>query len=132
MSRTYNTKHDFNKKWHDYEFPQGYVTNNGREIKPGEVVDFDPSFTTYGDNEHAINHNTTCRHPNKRKKRGSLGREFTKVGMTGTRYWRNRFGEEDGKSSRCRLVKHQMTHTRRHRIKNETQEIIKEELWNVQ
>ena len=44
--------------------------------------------------------------------------------MTGTRYWRNRFGEEDCKSSRCRLVKHQMTHTRRHRIKNETEQII--------
>lgn len=128
MGKTYNSKHEFNKKFYDYEFPQGYVTQYGKEIKPGEVTNYDPSFTTYGDNEYTISHNTACRHPNKRKKRGSLGREFTKMGMSGTRYWRNRFGEEDGKSSRCRLIKRKMTQTRRHRIKNETERMINEVL----
>lgn len=86
MSRTYNTKHSFLQKFVDYEFPNGFVNPYGEEIKPGEVITYDPSNTTCGDNECNIIHNTSCRHPNKRKKRGSLGREFTKLGMSGTRY----------------------------------------------
>lgn len=122
MSRTYNTKHDYYKKFPNYEYPQGYKTITGKVIEPGEVIDYDYSYTT--DGPHNNTQHTTVRHPNSRKRKSSLGREFTKVGMTGTRYWRNRFCEEDGKLSRCRLVKHQMTHTRRHRLKNDTQEII--------
>jgi len=128
MSKTYNSKHKFNSLSCNYEFPHGYNDNNmyKKTIEPGEEYDYDISHTTTND---WINRFNKCsRHPNKRKKRGSLGREFTKLGMTGTQYWRNRFGEEDNKSSRCRLVKHQMNQTRRHRIKNETQEIINNSL----
>ena len=130
MSRTYNTKYSHLQKFCDYEFPNGYSPKYNKEIKPGEVVDYDPSRTTYSDNEQTINYHTSTKHPNKRKKRGSLGREFTKMGMNGTRYWRNRFGEENDKSSRSRLIKHEMNQTRRHRIKNETKEIINKELYS--
>ena len=126
MSKTYNSKYDYLKKFPDYEYPNGFISPYGKKIKAGEIIDYDYSYTTHGDHNNA--QYTTVRHPNSRKKRGSLGREFTKVGMTGTRYWRNRFGEEHDKSSRCRLVKHQMTHTRRHRLKNEAEKIINEAL----
>lgn len=128
MSRTYNTKHSFLQKFVDYEFPNGFVNHCGEEIKPGEVITYDPSYTTCSDNECNIIHNTSCRHPNKRKKRGSLGREFTKLGMSSMRYWRNRFGEENDKSSRLRLIKREMNQTRRHRIKKETKDIINKEI----
>lgn len=121
MGKTYNSKHDFLKKFDNYEFPNGY-NGNGYHLEAGKVTDYDYSFTTHrSDNNAQIE---TTRHPNKHKKRGSLGREFTKTGMSGTRYWRNRFGEESDKSSRNRLVRREMSHTRRHRLKNDAEEII--------
>lgn len=125
MSRTYNTKHDFDKLGNKFEFPQGYHTS-WYDISEGEDYIYDVSFTTVSDNEDISR--KCSRHPNKHKKRGSLSREFTKLGMSGTRYWRNRFGEVYDKSSRLRLVKREMNQTRRHRLKNEAQEIINKEI----
>ena len=122
MSRTYNTKYDLLKKFSNYEFPYGYIQRYGTIITPGEILGCDPSRTTA--NETVEAYNTTVRHPNKRKKTRTLGREFSKTGITGTRYWRNRFGEEDSKSSRCRLLKRELTQKRRNRLKNQAKEMI--------
>ena len=128
MSRTYNTKHDHDKKFCDYEFPQGFMTQGGKEIESGEIISYDPSFTTYGDNEYTIINDTSVRHPNKRKKRGSLGREFTKADISGTRYWRNRYGEANQKSSRGRLIKREQNQIRRQRMKEDTNKLIENSL----
>lgn len=125
MSRTYNTKYDFDKLGNKFEFPQGYHTS-WYDINEGEDYHIDVSYTTVSDNE---DRSRKCsRHPNKRKKRGSLSREFTKLGMSITRYWRNRFGEVSDKSSRSRLIKREMNQTRRHHIKNETKDIVNKEI----
>lgn len=128
MSRTKNTKHDFQEKLYDYEFPDGFSKYNV-DIEPGGVYHNDISGTTRNENDNP--HYECVRHPNKRKKRGSLGREFTKNRLSGTRYWRNRFGEEADKSSRMRLTKQEMTQRRRHRMKEETKDIVNEELNNI-
>jgi len=125
MSKTYNTKHDFDKLGNEFEFPQGYHTTYV-DINEGEDYHTDVSYTTFNDNEDRLR--KCSRHPNKRKKCGSLGREFTMLGMSGTRYWRNRFGEVYDKSSRNHLIKREMNQTRRHRLKNDAQEIINNSL----
>lgn len=123
MSKTYNSKHDFNKWFSDIEYPNGFA-RHGYELEPGETFSTDLSGTTTMDHPYE----KCVRHPNKRKKTHSLGREFTNTGIMGTRYWRNRFGEEDSKSSRCRLTKREQNQKRRHKLKNETQEIINREM----
>ena len=125
MSRTYNqSAHDFDKYSPDIEYPNGYTGRYSRNLEPGEVTPTDWSGITTIDHPHE----KCVRHPNKKKKTNSLGREFTDTGITGTRYWRNRFGEEDEKSSRCRLIKRELTQKRRNRLKNQTKEIISEQL----
>ena len=130
MSKTYNTKHDFNKNYGKVVYPNGYSKKYpyGTEARePGiEYDEQDISFTTQ---EGPEAHYLTVRHPNKRKKRGSLGREFKNTGMSGTRYWRNRFSEENEKSSRMRLIKREMIQTRRHRMKHDAEEEINRELY---
>lgn len=122
MSKTYNTKHDFNKNYGNVVYPNGY---GARE--PGvEYDEVDMSHTTQ---EGPEAHYLTVRHPNKRKKRGSLDREFKNVGMSSPSYWKNRFGEVYDKSSRMRLIKRVMTQTRRHRMKHDTEEEINRELY---
>lgn len=125
MSRTYNTKYDFHKMGNEFEFPNGYHTPH-IDIQEGEDYYHDVSYTTFNDNQDRWR--KCSRHPNKHKKRGSLGREFTSLGMNGTRYWRNRFGEVYDKSSRNRLIKREMNQTRRHRLKNNVQNEINREL----
>lgn len=125
MSRTYNTKHDFDKMGNKFEFPHGYHTSH-IDIQEGGDYYHDVSYTTFNDNQDRWR--KCSRHPNKHKKRGSLGREFTSLGMSGTRYWRNRFGEVYDKSSRNHLIKREMNQTRRHRLKNDTQNEINREL----
>ena len=116
MSRTYNSKYDFYKNIKTVVFPNGYHEHVGGRGICGYDIDIEPggtykggdiTYTTMGDHDNA--HNITVRHPNKKKKTNSLGREFTKNGISGTNYYRNRFGEEDYKSSRCRLVKREQT-----------------------
>ena len=125
MSRTYNTKYDFDKMGNKFEFPHGYHTPH-IDIQEGEDYHVDVSYTTFDDNKDRWR--KCSRHPNKHKKRGSLGREFTNTGMMGTRYWRNRFGKVYDKSSRNHLIKREMNQTRRHRLKNDTQNEINREL----
>ena len=128
MSRTYNSKHDFNKNYGKVVYPNGYEAsfiNEARE--PGvEYDEVDMSHTTQ---EGPEAHYLTVRHPNKRKKRGSLDREFKNVGMSSPSYWKNRFGEVYDKSSRMRLIKREMTQTRRHRMKHDVEEEINRELY---
>jgi hypothetical protein len=115
MSRTYNTKHDFNKNYGKVVYPNGYEAREP-DVEYDEV---DMSHTTQ---EGPEAHYLTVRHPNKRKKRGSLDREFKNVGMSSPSYWKNRFGEVYDKSSRMRLIKREMTQTRRHRMKHDAEE----------
>lgn len=126
MSKTYNTKHDFDKEYGTYEFPNGFKNNYGCDIKPGEEYETDPSHTTFNDNTNLWSKLT--RHPNKKRKKGSLDREFKTVGMTSPSKWKNRFGEEHDKSSRMRLIKREMTQKRRHKLKNQANKIIEESL----
>lgn len=126
MSRTYNTKHDFFKEYGTYEFPNGFKNDYGLEIKPGEEYETDPSFTTFNDNSDLWQKLT--RHPNKKRKKGSLDREFKTVGMTSPSHWKNRFGEENDKSSRMRLIKRELTQKRRNKLKNQANKIIEESL----
>ena len=108
MSRTYGSKYDFNKNYN----------------KNDDYKDLSEIYTS-GDINADIK---TSRHPNKKKKTNSLSREFTENGISGTRYYRYRFGEEDYKSSRCRLVKREQTQERRQRMKEQTKQIIEESL----
>ena len=128
MSKTYNDKYDFNKNYGKVVYPNGYEAsfiNEARE--PGvEYDEVDMSHTTQ---EGPEAHYLTVRHPNKRKKRGSLDREFKNVGMSSPSYWKNRFGEVYDKSSRMRLIKREMTQTRRHRMKHDAEEEINRELY---
>ena len=127
MSRTKNiSKHEFNKEYGIFEFPNGYKTNHC-DIKPGDEYEVDPSHSTFNDNSNPWK--SLTRHPNKRKKRGSLNREFKNVGMSSPSYWKNRFGEEHDKSSRMRLIKREMTQTRRHRMKHDAEEEIERSLY---
>lgn len=75
-------------------------------------------------------HEKCVRHPNKKKKNNSLGREFTTTCISGTRYWRNRYGEECDKSSSMHFIKRELTQKRRNRLKNQTKEIIDDALNN--
>ena len=127
MSRTNNiSKHEFHNEYGSFEFPNGYETNYGEDIKPGEEVEYDVSHTTHNDNSDP--HIVLTRHPNKRKKRGSLNRDFKNVGMSSPSYWKNRFGDAYDKSSRMRLIKREMTQTRRHRMKHDAEEEIERSL----
>ena len=126
MSRTKNiSKHDFQLADYDYEFPNGYVAPL-MELKPGDEYHVDPSGTT--GNDYRDPWLDCTRHPNKRKKRGSLNRDFKNVGMSSPSYWKNRFGDAYDKSSRMRLIKREMTQTRRHRMKHDTEEEIERSL----
>ena len=130
MSKTYNTKHDFNKNYGKVVYPNGYF----KEYPYGTVVrepgvEYDEVDTSHTTQEGPEANYLTVRHPNKRKKRGSLDREFKNVGMSSPSYWKNRFGEVYDKSSRMRLIKREMTQTRRHRMKHDTEEEINRELY---
>ena len=69
------------------------------------------------------------RHPNKRKN-SSLGREFSKVGLSNPANWKLRYSEEHYKSSRMHLSKREETAKRRNRLKHEAEEQINRELNN--
>ena len=129
MSKTYHTKHDFDKEYGIYEFPHGLDKYN-THIEPGEESYMDPSGTTCNINQNPDISQRLTRHPNKKKKTHSLGREFSQNSLSGTRYWRNRFCEEHDKSSRMHLVKRELTQIRRRRMKEEVRDIINEELNN--
>jgi len=126
MSRTKNiSKHEFHNEYGSFEFPQGYETPY-MNIEPGDEYGVDISYTTRNDNSDP--HRALTRHPNKRKKRGSLNRDFKNVGMSSPSYWKNRFGDAYDKSSRMRLIKREMTQTRRHRMKHDAEEEIERSL----
>lgn len=129
MSRTYNTKHDFDKKLGVIEHPNGYE----KEYPYGTItrepdVEYhnDPSFTTFNDNSNP--HKECVRHPNKKHKKGSLTKEFHTVGVQDPSKWKNRFGEEHDKSSRSHLIRNIMKHKRRHKLKELAKKIIEEAL----
>lgn len=130
MSKTYNSKHNFNKNYGKVVYPNGFTKNYGvikYEREPG--VEYDEVDITHTTQEGPEAHYLTVRHPNKRKKRGSLDREFKNVGMSSPSYWKNRFGDAYDKSSRMRLIKREMTQTRRHRMKHDIEEEINRELY---
>lgn len=130
MSRTYNTKHDFNRNYGTVTYPNGYSKKYPYGIESREPgVEYDEVDMSHTTQEGPEVHYLTVRHPNKRKKRGSLDREFKNVGMSSPSYWKNRFGEVYDKSSRMRLIKREMTQTRRHRMKHDTEEEINRELY---
>lgn len=110
MSKTYNSKHDYLK---NYNKEDNYK---------------DPSkIYTSGD----INaHIKTSRHPNKKKKTRSLGKEFYIVGLSNPACWRFRFGEECYKSSRTHLFRREQAAKRRNRLKHESEEEIERSLNN--
>ena len=126
MSRTYNTKHDFEKLCPDIEYPNGFNPKFGQdnELEPGAVTPTDWSFTTNNGNPHK----ECVRHPNKKHKKGSLTKEFHTVGVEDPSKWKNRFGEEHDKSSRSHLICNIMKHKRRHKLKELAKKIIEEEL----
>ena len=130
MSRTRNiSKYEFDKEYGSYEYPHGLDNDKYNvHIEPGEERITDISGTTRGGDHNPDVWQKLTRHPNKRKKRGSLNREFKNVGMSSPSYWKNRFGEEHDKSSRMRLIKREMTQTRRHRMKHDAEEEIERSL----
>ena len=129
MSRTYNTKHDFNKNYGVVVYPNGLSKGYPYGIEAREPgVEYDEVDMSHTTQEGPEAHYLTVRHPNKKSNKVSLGREFKNTGMTGTRYWRNRFGEIYDRSSRMRLIRREMTQTRRHRLKHDAQDEINREL----
>ena len=108
MGKTYNSKYDYLKNYNkedDYKDPSKIYTS-------GDI--------------HA--HIKTSRHPNKKKKAGSLRREFHIVGLNNIAYWRFRFGEADYKSNRMHLSKREQKCKRRNRLKHESEEEIERSL----
>lgn len=110
MSKTYNSKHDYLK---NYNKEDNYK---------------DPSkMYTSGVINACIK---TSRHPNKKKKTRSLGREFHIVGLNNPAGWKFRFGDERNKSSRMHLPRREEAAKRRNRLKRESEEEIMRSLEN--
>ena len=129
MSRTYNSKHDFDKACGVIEHPNGFEKEYPYGVEkrePNEEYETDLSSTTNGDSNHP--HKECTRHPNKKKHKASLSREFNAVGVPNPAKWKNRFGEEDDKSSRSHLIRSIMAHKRRHKLKELAKKIIEESL----
>lgn len=121
MSKTYNSKHKYLEGIDKTEYPNGY-SRDGVNYNPGEISDHDVSYTTATDNRDP--HIKATRHPNK-KKHPTLGKGYNEVGLgNGIRYWRDRFGRVDRKSSRLKSYKRAMSHSRRHRTKISLRDVI--------
>lgn len=129
MSRTYNTKYDFDKVLGVIEHPNGFEKeyaygNITRE--PDVEYHNDLSGTTRSDNSNP--HKECVRHPNKKHKKGSLTKEFHTVGVSDPSKWKNRFGDAYDKSSRSHYIRNIMKHKRRHKLKELAKKIIEEAL----
>lgn len=127
MSRTYGTKHDFNKNYGNVEYPNGLKKEYPYGIESREPnVEYDEvdmTHTTCSPDAYQL----TTRHPNK-KKHHSLNREFGKNGLPNISNWKSRYGESPDKSSRNHLVRREIAQIRRRKIKRETKKIIEESI----
>jgi len=129
MSRTYNTKHDFNKACGVIEYPNGFEKKYGYSVEtrePGVEYETDLSFSTFNDDYNP--HIKCTRHPNKKHKKGALTREFHTLGVSDPSKWKNRFGDAYDQSSRSHLVRSIIAHKRRHKFKEQTKNIINESI----
>lgn len=108
MSRTYGSKYDFNKNLN----------------KEDDYKSLSEIYTS-GDINAAIK---TRRHPNKKKKRRCLGKEFHEVGLDNPAYWKYKYGEVGGQSNRLHLVRREIAAKRRNRLKHEAEEEIERSL----
>ena len=107
MSRTYGSKYDFNKNY------------NAKEIykSPSEI---------YGSEENASI--KTRRHPNKKKKTRSLGREFAQTNLPNPADWKWKYAEEAEQSHRTHLARKKVAQKRRSRLKHDTEDMINQAL----
>ena len=108
MSRTYGSKYDFNKNYN----------------KNDDYKDLSEIYTS-GDINADIK---TRRHPNKKKKTHSLGREFAKTNLPNPSNWKWKYGEEDEQSYRTHLSRREVAQKRRSRLKHDTEDIINQAL----
>ena len=108
MSRTYGSKYDFNKNY------------NAKEIykSPSEIYESED-----------INANIkTRRHPNKKKKTNSLGREFAQTNLPNPSNWKWKYGEENEQSHRTHLARKEVAQKRRSRLKHDAEDMINQAL----
>lgn len=125
MSRTYNSKHDFDKACGVVEHPNGFEKEYPYGVEkrePGVEYETDLSFTTESTNPYK----KCVRHPNKKHKNGTLTREFHTLGVSDPSKWKMRYGEASDKSSRSHLIRNIMKHKRRHKFKEQTKKLIEE------
>jgi len=108
MSKTYNSKYDYLKNYN----------------KEDDYKDLSEIYTSGDINAHI----KTSRHPNKKRKTRSLGREFHIVGLDNPANWKLRFSEEGYKSSRTHLSRREQVSKRRNRLKHESEEEIERSL----
>ena len=125
MSKTYNSKYKFNKTKGIVNYPNGYVHHlayGDDNYSSDKDYDYDYSHTTWGSTDNSNIKST--RHPNKKRKKGVLTREFHRVGLTDPSKYKNRFGDAYDKSNRTHLSRYELAHRRRHRMKEEVKNII--------
>ena len=108
MSRTYGSKYDFNKNY------------NTKDVykSPSEIYES-------ADKNAAIK---TRRHPNKKKKTLSLGREFAQTNLPNPTDWKWKYAEEDEQSHRTHLARKEVAQKRRSRLKHDTEDMINQAL----
>lgn len=130
MSRTYNSKNKFNKARRIVNYPNGYTLHNlaygDIYYSPNKDYDYDYSHSTFNDNDNS--HLECTRHPNKKRSKCNLSKEFNSVGLYDPSKYKDRFGDAYDRSNRTHLSRSKLAHRRRHRLKEQTKKIIEESI----
>jgi len=130
MSRTYNSKYKYNKAKGIVNYPNGYTLHNLAygDINYSSDNDYDYDYSHSTDNNNDNSRIECTRHPNKKKSKCNLSKEFYSVGLQSPSKYKDRFGDAYDRSDRTHLSRIELAHRRRHRLKEQTKKIIEESI----